>query len=111
MATPASAEWNFGTLTMESKKVGNPSGSTRYVWSGHAKGIFATRFDYDKIPLIKGRDFSGFGFLNCENSKPLEFYWNACNLSEKDQQQMINEYSIGICAELKRFYPYSPALK
>ena len=110
MTTPAAAEWDAGTLTLEAKKAGNPSGSTTYLWSGHTKGMFAVRFDYDNISLMKGRSFSGVGFLNCENSKPSEFYWNAYDLSEKDAIQMVNEYSELICGELKRFYPNSTAL-
>ena len=110
MTTPAAAEWDAGTLTMEAKKAGDPSGSTSYLWSRHTKGMFAVRFDYDNISLMKGRSFSGVGFLNCENSKPSEFYWNAYDLSEQDAIQMVNEYSELICGELKRFYPNSTAL-
>ena len=110
MTTPAAAEWDAGTLTLEAKKAGDPSGSTTYLWSRHTKGMFAVRFDYDNISLMKGRSFWGVGFLNCENSKPSEFYWNAYDLSEKDAIQMVNEYSELICGELKRFYPNSTAL-
>ena len=110
MTTPAAAEWDAGTLTLEAKKAGNPSGSTTYLWSGHTKGMFAVRFDYDNISLMKGRSFSGVGFLNCENSTS-RFYTNAYDLSEKDSVQMVNEYSALICGELKRLYPNSPAFK
>ena len=109
VTTPAAAEWDGGTLTLKAEKAGNPSGSTTFVWSPHLK-VFAVRFDYDNISLMKGRSFSGVGFLNCENSKPSEFYWNAYDLSEKDAIQMVNEYSELICGELKRFYPNSTAL-
>ena len=110
MTTPAAAEWDAGTLTLEAKKAGDPSGSTTYLWSGHTKGMFAVRFDYDNISLMKGRSFSGVGFLNCENSTS-RFYSNAYDLSEKDSVQMVNEYSALICGELKRLYPNSPAFK
>ena len=110
MTTPAAAEWDAGTLTMEAKKAGDPSGSTSYLWSRHTKGMFAVRFDYDNISLMKGRSFWGVGFLNCENSTS-RFYTNAYDLSEKDSVQMVNEYSALICGELKRLYPNSPAFK
>ena len=110
MTTPAAAEWDAGTLTLEAKKAGNPSGSTTYLWSGHTKGMFAVRFDYDNMSLMKGRSFWGVGFLNCENSTS-RFYTNAYDLSEKDSVQMVNEYSALICGELKRLYPSSPAFK
>ena len=110
VTTPAAAEWDGGTLTLKAEKAGNPSGSTTYVSSKHTKGMFAVRFDYDNISLMKGRSFSGVGFLNCENSTS-RFYTNAYDLSEKDSVQMVNEYSALICGELKRLYPNSPAFK
>ena len=111
MTTPAAAEWDAGTLTLEAKKAGNPSGSTTYLWSGHTKGMFAVRFDYDNISLMKGRAFSGVGFLNCENGRESEYYWTRYDLSEKDGLQLITEYSDVVCADLKRLYPNSPALE
>ena len=83
VAIPAAADWNARGLTLEARRAGNPSGSTRYLCSGHAKGLFAVRSDYDNIPLMKGNPFSGVEFLNCENSKSSEFCWNAYILSEK----------------------------
>ena len=109
VTTPAAAEWDGGTLTLKAEKAGNPSGSTTFVWSPHLK-VFAVRFDYDNISLMKGRSFWGVGFLNCENSTS-RFYTNAYDLSEKDSVQIVNEYSALICGELKRLYPNSPAFK
>ena len=110
VTTPAAAEWDGGTLTLKAEKAGNPSGSTTFVWSPHLK-VFAVRFDYDNISLMKGRAFSGVGFLNCENGRESEYYWTRYDLSEKDALQMITEYSDLVCADLKRLYPNSPALE
>lgn len=111
VTTPAAAEWDGGTLTLKAEKAGNPSGSTTFIWSPHLK-VFAVRFDYDNLGLsMKGRSFSGVGFLDCENLEKSRYYWDSYDLSTKDAVQLVTDYTNLICGELKRLYPNSPAFK
>ena len=108
---PAAAEWASGTLSLEGSKEGDVTGKTSYIWAKGIRGTFAVRFDYENIPLMKGRSFSGVGFLNCANNLPSQFYWNTYDLSDEDAVGIVNEYAELICGEYTRFYPESPALK
>ncbi len=111
VTTPAAAEWNAGTLTLKAEEAGYPSGSTTFIWSPHLK-VFAVRFDYDNLgSSMRGRSFSGVGFLDCENFEKSRYYWDSYDLSTKDARQLVTDYTNLICGELQRLYPDSPAFK
>ena len=111
VTTTAAAGWDQGILDLEAKKAGTPSGSTIYMWSAHKKDVFAVRFDYENLKLLRGRPFSGVGFLDCKNKEQSELYWKVYDLSKKDRVQVVTEYTNMLCAEMERIYPNSPALK
>lgn len=111
LTTAAAAEWDAGRLTLKADKAGNASGSTTFIWSPHLT-VYAVRFDYDNLGLsMKGRSFSGVGFLDCENLEKSRYYWDSYDLSTKDAVQLVADYANLICGELKRLYSSSPAFK
>jgi hypothetical protein len=112
-SAPAVAQdWDAGSLILESSEEGAVTGKTTYIWVKGVRGTFAVRFDYDNLPILKGKSFSGVGYLNCTSKQsPSEFYWATYDLSVDQRVKVINDYSEVICNEYKKFYPDSPALK
>ena len=112
-SAPAVAQdWDAGSLILESSEEGAVTGKTTYIWVKGVRGTFAVRFDYDNLPILKGKSFSGVGYLNCTSKQsPSEFYWATYDLSEDQRVKVVNGYSQIICDEYKKFYLGSPALK
>ena len=111
-SSPAVAQdWDAGSLILESSEEGAVTGKTTYIWVKGVRGTFAVRFDYDNLPILNGKSFSGVGYLNCTSKQsPSEFYWATYDLSEDQCVKVVNDYSEVICDEYKKFYPDSPAL-
>ena len=112
-SVPAVAQdWDAGSLILESSEEGAVTGKTTYIWVKEVRGTFAVRFDYDNLPILNGKSFSGVGYLNCTSKQsPSEFYWATYDLSEDQRVKVVNDYSEVICDEYKKFYPGSPAFK
>jgi hypothetical protein len=65
-SAPAVAQdWDAGSLILESSEEGAVTGKTTYIWVKGVRGTFAVRCDYDNLPILKGKSFSGVGRPNC----------------------------------------------
>ena len=60
---------------------------------------------------MKGRSFSGVGFLECKNLEKSRYYWDLYDLSTKDAAQLVTDDINLVNGELKRLYPNSSAFK
>ena len=69
-SAPAVAQdWDAGSLILESSEEGAVTGKTTYIWVKGVRGTFAVRCDYDNLPILKGKSFSGVGRPNCTSKQ------------------------------------------
>ena len=110
VTAPAAADWSADTMTMDATEQNPVTGQSDFIHVDGVKGMFAVRFDYENLPILKGNPFTGLAYINCISSA-FKYYWNSYGLEEQTKLTIIREFSNVFCKDYKKFYPNSPALK